>query len=323
MSQAITITTGARLHFGPLSYRPATGRHFGGVGAMIEAPGFRVRLQTADDDQITPCGATADRITQFARRYRESCPADHQPPACAITIEQDLPSHNGLGSGTQIGLAIARGLSLLTGESDVDAAELALRVGRGRRSAVGIYGFAEGGLIVDAGHTGDEAIGALACQLPMPAEWRVLLITPRDGGVGLFGEGEEQAFETLRPMPATLTDRLCRIVVTELLPAVQSASLAAFSQAIADYGRLVGEFFAPIQGGLFGHPRTDELIARLEKRGIRGAGQTSWGPTVFAVVPDRATGEDVARDLQHAADIQIVALRNTGATIEQAAVGMT
>lgn len=280
---------------------------------MIEQPGFRLQLQHADRDLVHPEGPTADRVRQFMTRHRQSTSQAGTP--CRVTIQRDVPAHNGLGSGTQLGLAVASGLTALAGRQDENLVQLARHVGRGERSAVGIHGFAHGGLIVDAGHCADDDIGALACRLPLPPDWRILLITPRDSRAGLSGTGEERAFGRLGSMPLSLTDRLCRLVVTELLPAVQSACFAEFSRAVNEYGRLVGEFFAPVQGGVFGHPQTDALLERLTAQGIDGAGQTSWGPTVFAFVPDADRGRHVAVLLAGDADVQLVAPRNRGADI--------
>jgi beta-ribofuranosylaminobenzene 5'-phosphate synthase len=317
MSDVIVVSTGARLHFGPLSYLPQQGRHFGGVGVMIEQPGYCLRVACSQHDAASPTGKSADRVRQFVQRYRQSCPIEWQPPPCAIVIEQDVPPHSGLGSGTQLGLAVARSLAELAGETNIGVEELARRVGRGRRSAVGIHGFALGGLIVDAGHTATDEIGALACRLPLPTDWRVLLITPAGSSAGLSGAGEDRAFRTLGAMPSALSDRLCRLVVMDLLPAVQSGCLTGFSRAIYEYGRLVGEFFAPAQGGIFGQPITDALVQRLRTAGICGTGQTSWGPTVFAFISDVAAGEQIAAELAADAEVRLVALRNCGATAER------
>ena len=318
MNPSITISTGARLHFGPLSYRPEVGRHFGGVGVMIDEPGFRLSLRRAECDAVVGEQTASERVRQFLDRYRESCLQELQPPPCEIHVDQAMPSHHGLGSGTQMGLAVARGLATLSGEETVTIAELARRVGRGRRSAVGIHGFAEGGLIVDAGQRSDEQVGSLCCRLTIPDEWQVLLITPREGAAGLSGVREERAFDDLGAMPQQLTDRLCRIVLTELLPAAGEHELEHFGEALDEYGRLVGEFFAPVQGGTFGHPLTDALIAELRRLGVSGAGQTSWGPTVFAFVPDVESGQHICAALSETTAVDVVRSRprNVGARVE-------
>ncbi|MBX3438261.1 MAG: hypothetical protein KF861_12275 [Planctomycetaceae bacterium] len=321
MNRSVSVTTGARLHFGPLSYRPAEGRHFGGVGLMIAEPGFELAITESADDEVIGESLTADRIRAFVQAVRTHVP-DANPRPVTIRVVQAIPSHAGLGSGTQLGLAVARSLAELAGEGDAPIGVLAERVGRGRRSAVGVYGFAAGGLIVDAGKHGGDAIGALACRLALPRDWRILLLTPGKGRPGLSGRREEQAFEHLGSTPAALTDRLCRVILTELLPAAHAADFETFCDAVFDYGRRIGEFFRPVQGGTFGEPITDELVARLREQGIRGVGQTSWGPTLFAFAPSSEEANVAVERIQHVCsvsgetlEIRVVAPLNSGACV--------
>lgn len=292
MTCSVTVTTGARLHLGPLSYRPDEGRHFGGVGLMIEEPGICLALERSGRDQVTGDVEAADRVRRFLAQARASMPADRAGPEYRIDVSRSIPPHCGLGSGTQLGLAVARGLAQLSGERDVSIETLATRVERGRRSAVGLYGFAYGGLIVDAGKLSGDAVGTLAAREEFPSSWRILLLSPAHSRPGLSGSREEQAFERLGSMPAPLTDRLCRIVLTELLPAVRTRDFDRFSAAVFEYGSRVGEFFRPVQGGTFGDSQTDELIRQLSRHGLRGAGQTSWGPTLFAFVSSSQAAAD-------------------------------
>ncbi len=321
MPRQVSVTTGARLHFGPLSYRPDSGRHFGGVGLMIDQPGVQLTFTEHDSDQVTGDSAGVERVRQFVSRIRESHPSI-LATRCRIHVESVVPSHSGLGSGTQLGLAVARGLAEVDGETDVPIAALAERVGRGLRSAVGVYGFESGGLIVDAGQNDSDDIGALACRLAVPDEWRVLLITPPISDDGLSGAEEEQAFAQLGSIPLSLTNELSRLVLTELLPAVIADDFDSFSEAVYEYGSRVGQFFSRIQGGIFGNPATDTLVEHIRQHGITGIGQTSWGPTLFAFAADDAQANTIVTALQSTPSpdssplhIQIVSLRNHGATI--------
>jgi beta-RFAP synthase len=322
MTRTVTITTGARLHFGPLSYRPSTGRHFGGVGVMVAQPRFRLELTAATRDEVIADPPLSARILQLVARVREHSPAGRRPPCCAVRVVESIPAHSGLGSGTQLGMSIARGLAELAGERDVPAATLARRAGRGRRSAVGVHGYQTGGFIVDAGKYNGDDLGALACRLPFPPDWRGLLVTPQRSGSGLSGRPEENAFARLGSMPLELTRRLSHLIVTELLPAVGSADFAAFCHAVTEYGRRVGEFFAPLQGGVVGAPWSDALVEQWQRIGIRGLGQTSWGPTLFAFAASPDEGRDLAerlrsglRDFDHEFEIRLVAPLNTGAEV--------
>lgn len=286
---SVTITTGARLHFGPLSVGAAVdGRTFGGVGVMVDEPGFRIEITRQGCDEID-AGGRSRRV----RKCLDACRDVISVPACRIRVMKAPPAHAGFGAGTQLALAVAAGLFRLSGETVPDAPQLAKIVGRGRRSAIGIHGFEHGGLIVDAGKSETEAIGALACRCPLPESWRFLLITPTDES-GLCGQGERAAFDRLPPMPRATTDRLCRLVLTGMLPAARSADVAAFGVAMTEYGRLVGEFFAPEQGGVYAHRNAGAIIEQLRIAGVRGVVQTSWGPTLCALVDTADEAETIA-----------------------------
>jgi len=83
-------------------------------------------------------------------------------------------------------------------------------------------------------------------------------------------------------MPEAETDRLCRLVLLGILPAVVEHDLPAFGQALSELQHRVGAWFAPAQGGVFASPRVAEMVQWLRDQGLYGVGQSSWGPTVYA-----------------------------------------
>ena len=174
---------------------------------------------------------------------------------------------------------------LLGGETTVAATELARRVGRGARSALGIHGFEHGGLLVEGGKRHSDEISPLVARLDVPPDWRLLLVTPSDRR-GLSGDAERAAFARLTPMPRTLTEALCRIVLMELLPAVASADFAAAAAALREFGQLNGSHFAPVQGGVFADPQIAGFAKWLTNQGCVGVGQSSWGPTLWVLCHD-------------------------------------
>ena len=319
MSRAITVTTGARLHFGLLSHRPARGRCFGGVGLMIDRPGFRLTASPAETDSVTGPNEYAARAARFLETYRSRCPANAQPPACRLSINEAIPAHAGLGSGTQLGLAVAQSLALLAGEGQVSPVELAGRVGRGLRSALGLHGFARGGFLVDGGKRSDEIPAPLVARADFPADWRMILVTPR--ACGLAGAEERHAFAALPPMTQALTGELCRLALLELVPAVLEADFDACGEALYDFGRQVGEYFAPVQGGVYADPAMRGLATHLRRSGIRGVGQSSWGPTMFILCRNESKADELSRDVSRdarwsACAFRIAAPMNTGAVLE-------
>src|SRR5262245_48972927 len=149
MSRVVQVTAPSRLHFGLWSLAGAGGRQFGGAGAMIEQPGLQLKATFATERMGQQGAATAPsllakRATEFAHQW--STFHHRRASDFRVEIEASPPEHVGLGTGTQLGLAVAAGLSALCDLPAQTPQELALSVGRGLRSAVGTYGFAMGGL---------------------------------------------------------------------------------------------------------------------------------------------------------------------------------
>ncbi len=69
----------------------------------------------------------------------------------------------------------------------------------------------------------------------------------------------------------------------ELLPAAIEGNFDRFSESLYRYGTAAGMCFAARQGGPFASPRLAELVHTIRALGVAGVGQTSWGPTIFAV----------------------------------------
>lgn len=301
----LEVRTPARLHFGLWSLagppscppavpsRPATARQFGGAGAMVVHPRVRLRIEPAEVLDIR--GPQAPRV----QSYVASWAAYHgRPlPACRITVQEAIPPHTGLGSGTQLGLAVAAGLSALFQVAVPSLGQLAASVGRAQRSAVGTYGFALGGLIVEQGKQPGEGLSPLAYRIELPSAWRFVLVRPL-GVEGWAGSPEREAFERLPPVPPEITEALMARVRQELVPAALREDFETFAEGLYAYGRQAGMCFAPLQGGPFNGPVVTELVERLRRLGVRGVGQSSWGPTVFAVLPDPDQAQALAARLR-------------------------
>jgi beta-RFAP synthase len=124
----------------------------------------------------------------------------------------------------------------------------------------------------------------LVARLNFPSVWAVVLFTPAVGPAW-HGGHEHQAFARLKaagPSPAE-TEALCRLILTGLLPALASEDLETFGEAVYELNARAGDAFAAAQGGRYAGPAVAALIGRLRAAGIRGVGQSSWGPTVFAI----------------------------------------
>jgi beta-ribofuranosylaminobenzene 5'-phosphate synthase len=285
----VVVRTPSRLHFGLLAFGPAALRQFGGVGVMVAEPALE--LEVCESDRLTVEGPLAERAGQFARRCLEQLGTD-ELPGVALRVLRAPPVHAGLGTGTQLGLAVAQAINVFAGRSGLGVADLARLAGRGLRSAVGTHGFDRGGLIVEGGKRSAEQLAPLVARLSLPQQWRFVLVLPREGH-GLHGDAEADAFDRLGTIRPEATDALCRLVLLQLLPAAVEGDFRAFSEAVYEINHRVGECFACCQGGSYATPELAEIVALLRRHGVCGVGQSSWGPTLFALARDRNHADEI------------------------------
>jgi beta-RFAP synthase len=313
----VRVTAHARLHFGFLDLTEGTGgRRFGGLGMALDSPRLVLRIEKASGLEVH--GPQASRLEAVAARVHRDL---ELRPQARIAVEEAIPEHVGLGSGTQLALAIASGIARQRG-LDQPVARLCALTGRARRSGVGFHLFQHGGFVVEGGHARDGVAGAdvppLLARHEMPADWRVVVAVPAATRT-ISGEREEEAFRQLRPAGQPTADRIARTVLTRLLPALAERDLTAFGAALAETQELVGACFAAVQEGLF-HPGGEPLVRRLKESGACGVGQSSWGPAVYAFAAD-AREEDRIAALVKSADPGALVIRtrccNRGASLER------
>ena len=82
------------------------------------------------------------------------------------------------------------------------------------------------------------------------------------------------------------------------MPAAAMGDAAAFGRAVGEMQRRLGDHFAQFQGGRFTSPDVAEALAVIEAEGVPGVGQSSWGPTGFAVFGEAEAAEEAAADLR-------------------------
>ena len=308
----VRVEAPARLHMGMLDAAGGGTRRFGGLGVAISRPAAIVEASSSDD--VTADGPDSERALAVAHRAREALGLR---AGVRIRVVEAIPAHVGLGSGTKLALAVASALAALNGRRP-EPETIARAAGRGARSAVGLWTFALGGLVVEGGRRpGVERPAPLLARHAMPDEWRCVLVIPH-AEPGLSGRAEEQAFGELRPDPERAA-LISQLVLTSLLPGLAEGDLAEFGAALTHVQRLVGESFAAVQGGVF-HPRAGDLVEALLRLGAAGAGQSSWGPAVYGIVGDEQAGGELARrmeeELAGGGRVEVVGFDNRGARVE-------
>lgn len=310
MDGAVRVEAPARLHFGFLDLHGGLGRRFGSIGLAIDEPSLALTARRAA--QLAVEGPEADRVQGYAEAA-----AAHLGRAAnlAIAVKRVIPAHAGFGSGTQLALAVAAAMARLNGEpfaADTFAASL----DRGNRSGVGLRAFTEGGLIVDGGRGPDGGPPPVIARLPYPEAWRVVLILD-SSMAGVHGTREVEAFRDLPRFPEAQAAEICRITLMQVLPAAALAEPKGFGAGITRIQALIGDHFAPHQGGRYASTAVAEALANVAAQGVPGYGQSSWGPTGFALVPSEPEARALVASLDRGGPLRFIIARgrNSGASV--------
>ncbi|QDT90753.1 beta-ribofuranosylaminobenzene 5'-phosphate synthase family protein [Gimesia algae] len=319
MSREVIITTGSRLHWGLLSLSPQVGREFGGIGLMIQEPQLKLSVtqSTGSTDTVKGSPGSITKIREALAAVRNECPQLYRDQFYDLVLHSEIPQHCGFGSGTQLSLAVAQALASMAEEPSLTSVELAQRVQRGARSALGIHGFTAGGFLVEGGKQSTDEISPLVVRADFPEDWQILLVTPTNR-TGISGYIEADAIQQLGAMPLATTEKLCRLALMQLAPAVQTHDFEEFASGLTEFGHVVGEFFRPAQGGIFADPQMAELEKKLRSRGIRGIAQTSWGPTLSIICQDVEMVASLVRECGYGEFCELRTARplNEGAQIQ-------
>lgn len=307
------IETPKRLHLGLIDPSASLGRRFGSLGVALEG-GYRVRIVPhdkleirANEEDMRTIRFTIDRMNQeFLTGFNY-----------LVEVDNAIPRHIGLGSTTQLTLAVGLGIATLNGLK-ISVERLASLLGRGKNSGAGIYAFKYGGFLVDGGV--GKGIPPLIIREEFPEEWGFLLITPNVRR-GLDEEEERPIMERVGGA-SEIAEKISHRVVLGLLPALKERDIKEFGKHLTQVQILVGKHFEKYQGGEF---REDiKFIMEFLKENTYGYGQSSWGPTVYGLInrEDYTTLKTKTQDFLKAhgigAQVELGIPRNKGAiTVEE------
>ena len=323
----VTISAPARLHFGLFSVGDLVERKFGGIGLMIDQP--RTVISVTENDRLLVTGEQAEACRQAVSIWFNSLAAElkrelsiqtvDQIPV-GIEIESSPPRHCGFGTGTQMALSSAAAAGKFLGLPAQSPEEFASTLNRGKRSAIGTYGFCRGGFLVDRGKLDNEILAPLDFQTEFPEPWTVVLVRfngSEQSSVGVSGEQEIDAFKNLPPTTQRQRDEMIELVKNRIIPGVTQRDYNLFGESVFEFGRRSGMMFDSIQGGPYQNDFVAEIVSRCREFGVKAVGQSSWGPCVFAIAEDKETAAGLLGHLkeQHGdkVAVEITKADNSGA----------
>ena len=127
---SVVVRAPARLHLGFLDLNGELGRNFGSMGLAISRFCTRIRFTKATTPHVS--GPDSERARRYIERLEVLLSLDG---AHRVEIAEAILDHAGIGSGTQLALALPPQSAKPAMPLDIGGD--AFRLGRGRRSGVG------------------------------------------------------------------------------------------------------------------------------------------------------------------------------------------
>jgi beta-ribofuranosylaminobenzene 5'-phosphate synthase len=355
----VTVRSNGRLHFGLTEIAEGEPNCYGGIGLMVEHSKATVRAIIAGPETCaTVVSDCVIESNDYWRPRVESLLAHWQRnwgslPVHSISIEQEPSPHCGLGSGTQIACTISATLiaaeivclrsqrskpmppsgwnilSLLENSNQGElvrgvnsAREKLARISqRGKRSNIGLHGFLEGGFIYDSGQSemnSEPSAIERTRRFSFPSDWRILTIH-NESVCGDSGIAESTMFEQCSQHRNPNRLAMIGLIEERILPSIENQDWDSFSSALGLYGRMAGEIFSAVQGGVYRTSQIARTIHAVRALGLESATQSSWGPTVCAVARDPSHADWCLKRIQEqfpSSAVQVVQAANHSAQVE-------
>ncbi len=326
--KSVIVKTSARLHLGFYNFLNEN-TAYGSIGIAIEEPHILIKVSKADKFRVI--NETTIPIDDVVNNVISKLSINPEELKMELRCENAYPRHTGLGSTTQLNLAIGMAILRFLDKS-MSVQELAVKLGRGRDSGIGIAAFQYGGFIVDSGRKiSEQGIvepPSTVDDLPkpifkskVPGNWYFILFIPRKYK-GLDEKSERKVLDRPEPPPKDFQRELYELMLLKLIPSVLFRDIELFGKTLTKMQIMVGTYFSKYQGGVFCCDETEFTINSLLKHGAYGAGQSSWGPTAYGIARGFRMAmrvmSNVKRDIErrdYDADVVVTKVKNKGAYI--------
>jgi len=293
----LIIETPSRLHLTLIDLNGFHGRIDGGVGLTIKEPSLRIEAEKIHEGIETVFSRTSQKIPGLVDDYSTKIESAalkviksmNYSDGFKFKVDAAYTPHSGLGSGTQLSLAVAKLITRIYNH-ELSAFNLAKIVGRGGTSGIGVESFENGGFIIDGGHKNSEKTNFLPssaskaspppiiARYDFPEDWKIILTIPNVER-GVSGAKEVDAFQNYCPIPLIEVEKLSHLILMKLMPAVLESDLDTFGSAVNDI-QCMG--FKRIENKLQ-NSLIKKTMEDIRNAGAAGVGMSSFGPTIYAV----------------------------------------
>jgi beta-ribofuranosylaminobenzene 5'-phosphate synthase len=315
----IKVVSPSRLHLTLIDLNAELGRVDGGAGITLESPGMEVLATESDILEVSGDSILAIKMRNAAEAL---LPAGR---GIKLQIKESLPDHVGLGSGTQAALSAAASVNKIYGLGK-SVRELAVAVGRGGTSGIGVAAFENGGIILDGGHKFKDkcAFSPSAASRTPPGpvlfrkdfpDWPIVLAIPNTKGA--HDAEEVDIFKKYCPIPLAEVQEISHVILMQMLPALMEEDLESFGKAINHF-QLTG--FKRREVDLQPRPVLD-VMEYMRDNGASGSGISSFGPVVYGIVDSPGEGKKLQKEAQQmlnesfGGEVLLTKAKNRGADI--------
>ncbi len=320
----VIVETPSRLHFTLIDLNGKLGRIDGGIGVALEYPKVVLKAKTDTELVISPnYKIVKDAITKFYRKFKIREKVNTQ-------IVESIPQHVGLGSGTQLSLAVGMALAKLQ-NMKMPIREIAEIVNRGGTSGIGVAAFQSGGFILDCGHSfglkkqkqsfqpshfSKAPPAPILLRHKFPEDWFFIITEPKVKK-RIHSLNESKIFSQYCPIPEIEVEKLSRLILMKVLPSLIEKDIENFGSALTEIQKIG---FKKIEVNLQ-DPIIKQIMNFMLKKGSYGAGMSSFGPTVYGLARGRNHAEALTIAIKEFLDktgssVLYSRCRNKGAAIK-------
>ncbi|TGC11142.1 beta-ribofuranosylaminobenzene 5'-phosphate synthase [Methanolobus halotolerans] len=318
----IRITSPSRLHLTLIDMNASWGRVDGGAGISLESPNIIISAEKSDETRVIGDSVLKERMEAAVKKVLP------EGEYVRIFIEEDMFAHVGIGSGTQASLSAAVAVNELY-DLRMSVRELAVAVGRGGTSGIGVASFESGGFIVDGGHRfsekGSFSPSSASSADPAPVlfrhdfpEWYIILALPDTQGA--HDEREADIFRKVCPIPIKEVQEVSHMILMKMMPAIVENDIEAFGHAV-NHIQSLGFKKCEVE---LQHQAVRDVMTLMQESGAYGAGMSSFGPVVYGVVDNQKAATCIMEDVQDYLDttiggrVMVTKANNKGADIRRA-----
>ncbi len=315
----ITIKSPSRLHLTLIDMNAGLGRVDGGAGISLASPHIMISAEVSDTVEVLGDSFLKERMMHAVRQVLPG------GEGISLKIEEDMMPHVGFGSGTQAALSAASAVNELY-DLGMSVKELAIAVGRGGTSGIGVASFEMGGFIIDGGHRfsdkGSFSPSSASRADPGPVifrhdfpDWDIVLALPDTQGA--HDAKEVDIFQQECPIPLHEVQELSHIILMKMMPSIVEQDIEAFGHCINNVQN-IGFKKREVR---LQHQAVRDVMVLMQDNGAYGAGMSSFGPAVYGIVDNNENAAYLQEDVQELLDstiggrVIVTKANNTGAEI--------